>query len=67
MVDQARYDQLIKKRGEVGLSDEEANELGRMFAEQAGKPYSNAQGRRGGDAEAAAGADSTGEEEGMGS
>jgi hypothetical protein len=47
MRDEARYQQLIKKRGEAGLSDEEANELGRLLAERAGQEYSNAQGRGG--------------------
>ena len=44
--DQKRFDELIEKRGREGLSDEEANELGRLFAEQEGKPYANAQSRR---------------------
>jgi hypothetical protein len=44
--DQNRFDQLIDKRGREGLSDEEANELGRLFAEKEGKPYANAQSRR---------------------
>ena len=42
MVDERRIEELSKKRHEVGLSDEEADELGRLFAEQEGKPYSNA-------------------------
>jgi hypothetical protein len=48
--DQKRFDELIDKRGREGLSDEEANELGRLFAEQEGKPYANAQSRRMGEA-----------------
>ena len=47
--DQKRFDELIEKRGREGLSDEEANELGRLFAEQEGKPYANAQSRRRGE------------------
>ena len=37
-----RFDELLAKRIRIGLSDQEANELGRLFAERAGKPYSNA-------------------------
>ncbi len=39
-----RYDELIGKRRRVGLSDEEANELGRLMAERAGRgdEYGNA-------------------------
>jgi hypothetical protein len=43
MADQVRYEELLKKRGEVGLSDKEADELGRILAEMEGKPYANAQ------------------------
>jgi hypothetical protein len=42
MVDETRIAQLIEKRQKTGLSDEEADELGRAFAEKEGKPYSNA-------------------------
>jgi hypothetical protein len=39
-MDQARYDELIAKRdGEEGLSDDEANELGRLVAEREGVAY----------------------------
>ncbi len=41
-MDQARFEQLKKKRFETGLSDEEANELGRLFAEQKGVGYESA-------------------------
>jgi GTP cyclohydrolase I len=41
-MDQRLFRSLLKKRGRVGLSDAEADELGRLFAEQEGKPYSNA-------------------------
>jgi hypothetical protein len=41
-MDQDRFEQLKKKRDEEGLSDEEANELGRMFAEQGGEEYQSA-------------------------
>ena len=42
MVDEKRIEELTRKRVEIGLSDEEADELGRLFAEQEGKTYSNA-------------------------
>jgi hypothetical protein len=41
-MDQARYDELIRKRDTVGLTREEADELGRLIAESEGEPYSNA-------------------------
>ena len=41
-VDQARYDELIRKRDTVGLTREEADELGRLLAEREGRLYSNA-------------------------
>ena len=41
-MDQSRFEELKKKRFEGGLSDEEADELGRMYAEEAGEGYSNA-------------------------
>jgi hypothetical protein len=42
VMDEQRFQTLVRKRDEAGLSDEEANELGRMFAEREGKPYRNA-------------------------
>jgi len=42
MADENRIQELTDKRHDVGLSDDEADELGRLFAEQEGKPYSNA-------------------------
>lgn len=42
-MDQARYRELMDKRRDEGLTDEEANELGRMMAEKEGEPYSNAE------------------------
>jgi hypothetical protein len=42
-MDEARYRELDRKRRDVGLTDEEANELGRMMAEQENEPYSNAE------------------------
>jgi hypothetical protein len=42
MVDERRIEELTQKRHDTGLSDEEADELGKLFAEQEGKPYSNA-------------------------
>ena len=41
-MDQQRFEELKRKRREVGLTDDEADELGRMFAEEMGEPYSNA-------------------------
>jgi hypothetical protein len=41
-MDQARFEQLKKKRSEEGLTDEEANELGQMFAEAEGEEYQSA-------------------------
>jgi hypothetical protein len=42
MVDEKRIEELTEKRRKTGLSDEEADELGKLFAEKEGKPYSNA-------------------------
>jgi len=42
MVDEKRVEELIAKRQKVGLTDEEADELGKAFADREGKPYSNA-------------------------
>lgn len=42
MADEKRIEELTRKRLETGLSDGEADELGKLFAEQEGKPYSNA-------------------------
>ena len=50
-MDQQRFKELERKRDEVGLSEEEANELGRMVAELEGQPYSNAETERDGEAE----------------
>jgi len=36
-MDKARFEELKKKRFEEGLSDEEADELGRLFAEEEGE------------------------------
>jgi hypothetical protein len=38
-VDEERFQALIRKRDETGLSDEEADELGRLLAEKEGEPY----------------------------
>jgi hypothetical protein len=38
-MDDLRYQELMDKRDRVGLSNEEASELGRMIAERMGKPY----------------------------
>jgi hypothetical protein len=37
-----RYEDLISKRDGEGLSEDEADELGRLIAEREGKPYANA-------------------------
>ena len=42
MVDEKRIEELTAKRHDVGLTDEESDELGQLFAEREGKPYSNA-------------------------
>jgi hypothetical protein len=41
-MDQKRWQELTHKRETEGLTDEEANELGRLMAEREGKPYSSA-------------------------
>ena len=41
-MDAQRFQELARKRDGEGLSDEEANELGRLIAEREGKPYRNA-------------------------
>lgn len=41
-MDRVRLDELMEKRRVRGLSDDEANELGRLMAEDAGVPYGNA-------------------------
>jgi len=38
-MDEARYTELVGKRDSEGLSDDEANELGRLEAEKEGVPY----------------------------
>ena len=37
-----RYQELVEKRDGPGLSDEEADELGRLIAERKGREYGNA-------------------------
>ena len=44
-MNEERMAELERKRFEGGLSEEEADELGRMLAEKAGKPYGNAHDR----------------------
>jgi len=41
-MDAQRYEELVHKRDDVGLSDQEADELGRMIAERDGAEYENA-------------------------
>jgi hypothetical protein len=40
-MDQARFEELKAKAEGPGLSPDEADELGRMYAEEAEKPYAN--------------------------
>ena len=42
---QDRYRELIEKRDGPGLSDDEADELGQLEAEQEGRPYGGAEAR----------------------
>ena len=43
-MDRQRFEELKRKaEGEVGLTEGEANELGRLYAEEMGEPYANAQ------------------------
>lgn len=41
-MDNARYEELTVKRDDIGLTDEEADELGRLVAELEGDTYGNA-------------------------
>ena len=41
-MDRRRMQTLEAKRGTIGLSDDEASELGHLFAEAAHKPYADA-------------------------
>jgi hypothetical protein len=38
-MEEQRYQELLRKRDQAGLSDDEASELGRMIANRQGKPY----------------------------
>ena len=40
--DRDRFDELTEKRDGIGLTHDEADELGRLMAEREGKPYGNA-------------------------
>ena len=42
-MDEERFEELKRKRRDEGLTEDEANELGRMFAEREGKPYAHAE------------------------
>jgi len=44
-MDDQRFRELENKRDTEGLSDQEADELGRMIAEREGRAYANARGR----------------------
>lgn len=50
-MDTTRYEELTAKRDELGLTDEEADELGRMVAELEGRAYGNADAMRAEEAE----------------
>jgi len=52
-MDQARFEELKKKADGAGLTDEEAGELGKLFAEEEGTQYSNADDLRAEEAETA--------------
>ena len=41
-MDRGRLQELMEKRRGAGLTDAEADELGRLMAEDAGEPYANA-------------------------
>jgi hypothetical protein len=41
-MDKERFEELKTKAAGEGLSDEEAAELGRLYAEEAGEPYGDA-------------------------
>jgi hypothetical protein len=41
-VDRKRFEELEAKAASEGLTDEEAAELGRLYAEEAGEPYEDA-------------------------
>jgi hypothetical protein len=51
-MDTTRYEALTVKRDDVGLTDEEADELGKMVAELEGRAYENADTLRASDAPA---------------
>jgi hypothetical protein len=45
-MDRSRLQQLERKAATIGLDDDEAGELGRLYAEAEGKPYSDAEHER---------------------
>jgi hypothetical protein len=45
-MDEARYEELMRKRSTTGLSDAEANELGKLMAEKKGQAYGGAAARK---------------------
>ena len=51
-MDDKRFEELKAKAAEQGLTDEEADELGRLYAEQGGEPYQDAGSARDADASA---------------
>ena len=44
-MDERRFEELEAKKMKAGLTSEEADELGRLWAEKEGKPYANADSR----------------------
>lgn len=50
-MDQKRYEELVRKRETVGLTREEADELGRFIAEIEGRTYGNADALDGSDSD----------------
>jgi hypothetical protein len=53
-MDEARYRALMEKRDGVGLTDEEADELGALLAEKSGEAYGGSEERSASEAEAQA-------------
>jgi hypothetical protein len=49
-VDDQRFEELKRKAAGEGLTDEEAAELGRLYAEERGEPYQDASSARDADA-----------------
>ena len=50
-MDKTRFEELKEKAAGEGLTDEEAAELGRLYAEEAGEPYADAESMKDAEAE----------------